>query len=69
MSAPEPQTYEDRKAAQALERGDTAEAARWMRIKAVVDKAPPLTPGQIAQLRVLLAPEVAKHWADKPQAA
>lgn len=66
MSAPaeQPLTWEEEMAAEALERGDTAEAARWMRVKADVDKAPPLTPGQIAKLRVLFAPEVARWMAE-----
>ena len=60
MSAePEPVRYEDRMAAAALERGDTGDAAQWMRIKAHVDKAPPFTQAQRDQLRILLRPSPA----------
>ncbi|MDX2703174.1 hypothetical protein PV350_09935 [Streptomyces sp. PA03-6a] len=64
MSAAEqPLTWEERKAAEALERGDTVEAERWMRVKADVDLAPPLSPAQIAKLRVLLATEIERAQA------
>jgi hypothetical protein len=45
-----------RMAAEAEARGDTAKAKFWLRIKAKVDEAPPLSPEQSAQLRILLAP-------------
>jgi hypothetical protein len=47
--------YAERKAQEAEARGDRAKAAYWRRIQAKVDEAPPLTPTQIAQLRILLA--------------
>lgn len=60
MSAePEPVRYEDRMAAAALERGDTGDAAQWMRIRALVDQAPPFTQAQRDQLRILLRPSPA----------
>lgn len=55
----QPQTYEERMAQAALERGDTADAASWMRIKAIVDTAPPFTPALRDQLRILLRPSPA----------
>lgn len=61
---PEPLTWEEQMAAAAYERGDIADGDSWMRVKADVDKAPPLTPGQIAKLRVLFAPEVARWMAE-----
>jgi hypothetical protein len=45
-----------RMAAEAEARGDTAKARFWLRIKARVDEAPPLSPEQSARLRILLAP-------------
>jgi redox-sensitive bicupin YhaK (pirin superfamily) len=58
MSAGESLTYEERQAQRAVERGDIAGAQSWMRVKADVDLAPPLSPAQIATIRVLLAPEL-----------
>ena len=49
-----------RMAAEAQARGDTAKARFWLRIKARVDEAPPLSPEQSAQLRILLAPSPAQ---------
>jgi acetoacetate decarboxylase len=42
-------------AAEAEVRGDLAKANFWLRIKAKVDEAPPLTTEQRSQLRILLA--------------
>lgn len=64
-----PLLWEEEMAAAAYERGDIAEGDSWMRVKADVDKAPPLSPEQIAKLRVLFAPEVAKYWAVQEKAA
>lgn len=49
--------YAEMKAQEAEARGDHARAAYWRRIKAKVDEAPLLTPAQVAQLRILLAPQ------------
>jgi hypothetical protein len=57
---PEPLTYEEVMAAEALERGDVADAENWMRVKADVDQAPPLTQAQKDRLRVLLRPDAAQ---------
>ncbi|MFB6567364.1 hypothetical protein [Streptomyces noursei] len=59
----QPELYEDRKIREALERGDTAKADFWRRVKADVDQAPPLSPEQIAKLRVLIAPDLARYRA------
>lgn len=53
--------YAELKAREAEARGDHAKAAYWRRIKAKVDEAPPLTPEQVAQLRILLAPHPASY--------
>lgn len=45
------------KAAEAAARGDTAGERYWLHVADVVDQAPPLSPEQIARLRVLL-------WSD-----
>lgn len=50
------ESYADRKIREAEERGDCAKANLYRRIRARVDEAPELTPEQIAQLRILLAP-------------
>jgi hypothetical protein len=50
------ETYAERRIREAEERGDCAKANLYRRIKARVDEAPELTPEQIAQLRILLAP-------------
>lgn len=55
MNAPQPQLYEDIMIRRAEEAGDIAEADYWRRIKAEVDKAPPLGPRQKALLRRLLS--------------
>ncbi|MCG6497644.1 hypothetical protein [Kitasatospora sp. A2-31] len=52
-------SYGECLAREAEARGDHAGAARWRRIQAAVDLAPPLTDQQKASLRVLLAPAVA----------
>ncbi|MEU1447069.1 hypothetical protein [Streptomyces mirabilis] len=41
-------------AAEAAERGDKAGEAYWLHVQKVVDQAPPLSPEQVARLRVLL---------------
>lgn len=51
-----PESYAERMAREAEERGDAARAAYWCRIKAVVDLAPPLGDAQRDRLRILLAP-------------
>jgi len=51
-----PESYAERKAREAAERGDTAKAAYWLRIKELVDAAPPLSQAQRTQLRILLTP-------------
>lgn len=56
MSSSDQPTYEEVMAARALERGDTADAENWMRVKASVDTAPLFTPEQRDQLRILLRP-------------
>lgn len=70
--------YEDRQIRLALERGDEASAARWRRIKARVDQAPPLSaiPAVRDRLAVLLrpapAPQVSpprRRAAERQQAA
>lgn len=58
MSDREPQLYEDIRIRRAEEAGDIAEADYWRRIKAEVDKAPPLGPRQKALLRSLLSGSV-----------
>lgn len=52
------ESYAECKIREAEARGDHAKANLYRRIKARVDEAPELTPEQIAQLRVLLAPTV-----------
>ncbi|WP_042389659.1 hypothetical protein [Streptacidiphilus melanogenes] len=52
------ESFADRKIREAEERGDYAKANLYRRIKARVDEAPELTPEQVAQLRILLAPTV-----------
>lgn len=50
-------------AAEAAARGDRAGERYWLHVQEVVDQAPPLSPKQIAKLRVLI-------WADaEPRAA
>ncbi|MFC4502140.1 MULTISPECIES: hypothetical protein [Streptomyces] len=49
------QTYADMRIRQAEQAGDVAEADHWRRVKADVDKAPPLGPRQKALLRSLLS--------------
>jgi hypothetical protein len=48
------------KAAEAAAQGDKAGERYWLRVADTVDKAPPLSPEQIARLRVLI-------WSDGPQ--
>jgi len=65
-------THADRMIAAALERGDTAGAARWQRIKARVDAAPPLDAAQRDRLSVLLrlaAPIAARNARTHAKAA
>jgi T5orf172 domain len=49
--------------------GDTRRAAYWRSIKETVDQAPPLGPGQIAKLRILLRPDTADPKADPSRSA
>lgn len=51
-----PESYAERMAREATQRGDAPKAAYWLRIKAVVDTAPELGQAQKDQLRILLAP-------------
>lgn len=44
-------------AAEAAARGDKAGEAYWLHVQEVVEQAPPLSPEQIARLRVLV-------WSD-----
>ncbi|MFJ9538760.1 hypothetical protein ACIRPX_16015 [Streptomyces sp. NPDC101225] len=55
MSAPQSPSYEDIRIRRAEEAGDIAAADYWRRIKAEVDKAPPLGPRQKTLLRSLLS--------------
>lgn len=48
--------WAEQQAREAEARGDHERAAYYWGIKAEVDKAPPLTPAQVAQLRILLRP-------------
>ncbi|MFF0127306.1 hypothetical protein ACFYTG_16490 [Streptomyces mirabilis] len=44
-------------AAEAAARGDRAGEAYWLHVEKVVNEAPPLSPEQVARLRVLI-------WSD-----
>lgn len=44
-------------AAEAAARGDKAGEAYWLHVEKVVNEAPPLSPEQVARLRVLI-------WSD-----
>jgi hypothetical protein len=48
-------------AADAAARGDKAGEAYWLHVQRVVSEAPPLTPEQIARLRVLIWSDAEPH--------
>lgn len=51
------------KAAEAAARGDRAGESYWLHVAKTVDQAPPLSPEQVAKLRILI-------WSGpEPQAA
>jgi hypothetical protein len=48
-------------AAEAAARGDKAGEAYWLHVLKVVDQAPPLSPEQVARLRVLIWSDAEPH--------
>jgi hypothetical protein len=50
-------------AAEAAARGDKAGERYWLGVARVVDEAPPLSPEQIARLRVLIWSDTEPHAA------
>ncbi len=50
-------------AAECEARGDMAGARYWRHVQAVVDEAPPLSPEQVARLRVLVWSDAEPHTA------
>lgn len=55
--------YAEQRAAEAAERGDAAGQAYWLHVKNLVDQAPPLSPEQMARLRVLVSSDTEQRTA------